>query len=159
MVGGRPTLRAAAAMASTASPSATPGCRLNEMVTDGNRPWWFTESGADRRTEMREGAQRNLLPLGDAHVDIPQGLRILPEFRRHFHHHVILVQRCVHGGYLALAEGVVERVVDQLRRDAEARRPWRGRRCTKDCRPRFCWSLLTSAMMGMARNSWYMRGA
>ena len=26
-------------MASTASPSATPGCRLNEMVTDGNRPW------------------------------------------------------------------------------------------------------------------------
>ena len=35
---------------------------------------------------------------------------------------MILVQRRIHGRDLALAEGVVERVVDQLRRDAETRR-------------------------------------
>ncbi len=51
-----------------------------------------------------------------------QKVGILPVLRRHFHHHVILVQRRVHGGDLALAEGVVQGVVDQLRRDAEARR-------------------------------------
>ena len=30
----------------TASPSDTPGARLNESVTTGNCPWWFTASGA-----------------------------------------------------------------------------------------------------------------
>src|SRR4029079_12133298 len=29
----------------TASPSATPGCRLNEIVTDGSWPVWLTTSG------------------------------------------------------------------------------------------------------------------
>ena len=27
-------------------PSAAPGARLNEMVTQGNWPWWFTDSGS-----------------------------------------------------------------------------------------------------------------
>ena len=113
--------RAASSIASTASPSATPGSRLNEMVTDGNSPWWLTASGADGGTVVGEGAQRNLLAAGRAHVNLAQGFGILPELRRRFHHHVILIERRVHGGHLALAEGVVERVVDQLRRDAEAR--------------------------------------
>src|SRR6266851_1270417 len=30
----------------TASPSATPGARLNDTVTAGNWPWWLTVSGA-----------------------------------------------------------------------------------------------------------------
>ena len=31
---------------STASPSEWPGARLNEIVTDGNWPWWLMVSGA-----------------------------------------------------------------------------------------------------------------
>jgi hypothetical protein len=61
-------------------------------------------------------------PAGRVDVHVAQGQGILPVLRRHFHHHVILVERLVHGGYLALAEGIVKRVVEQLRRDAEARR-------------------------------------
>ena len=59
--------------------------------------------------------------LRTAYVDLLQELRILPEARRRFHHHVILIERRIHGGDLALAKGVVQHVVDQLRRDAEAR--------------------------------------
>src|SRR5688500_6253170 len=36
---------AAASICATASPSATPGARLNEMVTDGSCPVWPTLSG------------------------------------------------------------------------------------------------------------------
>ena len=75
----------------------------------------------DGRTVMGDGAQGNLLAAGRAHIDVAQGLRVLPVPRGGLHHHVILVQRLVHGRDLALAEGVVQRVVDQLRRDAEAR--------------------------------------
>ena len=41
---------------------------------------------------------------------------------RTFEHDAVLVQLREHGRDLALAEGVVERVVDRLRRDAEPRR-------------------------------------
>ena len=51
-----------------------------------------------------------------------RAVRVLPELRVHFHHHVILIQRRVHRRDLALAEGVVERIVDRLRRDPESRR-------------------------------------
>ena len=42
---GRSRFLAAPVMASTASPSAMPGRRLNDSVTAGNWPWWLTESG------------------------------------------------------------------------------------------------------------------
>jgi hypothetical protein len=61
-------------------------------------------------------------PLEDGSIDVLQGLGALPEARLDLHHHVILVERAVHDRNLALAEGVVERVVDELRGDAEARR-------------------------------------
>src|ERR1017187_2051217 len=48
-------------------------------------------------------------------------MRVLPEAGGGLHHDVILVQRLIHGGYLALAEVVVQRVIDQLGRNAEAR--------------------------------------
>ena len=35
----------AASMTATASLSATPGARLNEIVVAANRPWWLTASG------------------------------------------------------------------------------------------------------------------
>src|SRR5690348_18020633 len=37
---------------STASPSATPGARLNESVTAGNWPWWLTVSGDRKSTRL-----------------------------------------------------------------------------------------------------------
>ncbi len=67
-------------------------------------------------------AQRNFVSRRAKKRRSGAGIGILPVLRRRFHHHVILIQRRVHGGHLALAEGVVERVVDQLRRNAEARR-------------------------------------
>ena len=41
----------------TASPSDTPGATLNDSVTDGNWPWWFTVSGSILRPEMGHRAQ------------------------------------------------------------------------------------------------------
>ena len=71
---------------------------------------------------LGDGIQRNLLPTRRMHVNVTQGFRILQKFRRRFHHHVILIQRRIHGRHLALPEGVIEGVVDQLWRDAESRR-------------------------------------
>ena len=52
-------------MASTASPSATPGCRLKEMVTAGKRPWWFTASGAVMEVSLAMALKGTCFPLGD----------------------------------------------------------------------------------------------
>ena len=57
-----------------------------------------------------------------ADIDVVQRLRVLPELRRHLHHHVILVLRVVDHRDLALAEGVVERVVDLADGQPEPRR-------------------------------------
>ena len=69
--------------------------------------------------ERRERHERAVARRGRARTSRPS--RVLPELRVHLHDHVVLVERGVHRRDLALAEGVVERVVDGLRRDAEAR--------------------------------------
>ncbi len=46
-----------------------------------------------------------------ADIDVAQRLRALPEFRRHLHDHLVLVLVLVDGRDLALAEGVVQRIV------------------------------------------------
>src|SRR5438132_1264658 len=66
-------------------------------------------------------AERHHAALGGREIDFLEALGALPEARLDFHHHVILVERAVHDRNLALAESVVERVVDELRGDAEAR--------------------------------------
>src|SRR6516165_1229699 len=53
-------------------------------------------------------------------VDIGERGRVLRVARVDLHHDVILIDRAVDDGDLALAEGVVERVVDLRRRDAQA---------------------------------------
>ena len=70
---------------------------------------------------MGEGAERNLCAGGRARRRCSQGVGILLEFGLHFQDHVVLVELRENGRDLALAEGVVERVVDRLRSDAEAR--------------------------------------
>ncbi len=54
-----------------------------------------------------------------ADIDVLERLRILPEPRRHFHDHVILVAGDIDRRHLALAECVIERVVDLADGDPE----------------------------------------
>src|ERR1019366_6071500 len=67
-----------------------------------------------------QSAQGYLLAARRAYINLSEELRILPELRRRLHHNVVLVQRGVHRGHLALAERVVKSIVDQLGLDAEA---------------------------------------
>src|SRR6185437_12600100 len=57
--GGMPISVAAFVMASTASPSATPGCRLKLSVTAGNWPWCATESGPTLPVSTYQRGQRH----------------------------------------------------------------------------------------------------
>ena len=52
-------------MASTASPSGTPGRRLKEMVTGGKKALVIHRQRRGAGSDMRDGAQGNLVPLGD----------------------------------------------------------------------------------------------
>ena len=87
--------------------------RKEALVSDGQR--------CGCRRKRAEGAQRDLLSPWRTHIDFAQRQRILPVFRRGLHHHVVLIQCSLHRRYGSLANLVIERVVDELRRDAEAR--------------------------------------
>ena len=52
--------------------------------------------------------------MGDVGGNMNQleGVRVLPELRRHLHYHVVLVQLGVHGGDFALPESIVQGIVD-----------------------------------------------
>ena len=74
--------------------------------------------------DLDEGRQRHLLARqrrGD--VELVEQRRVLLQLRRHFQHHVIAVGLGEVLRDLALADRVVQRRVDQCRRNAEARRP------------------------------------
>src|SRR5437667_146047 len=60
--------------------------------------------------------------VGRAEVEVLELLRALLELGHHLQHDVVLVQLGEHDRDLPLAEGIVERLVDHRRRDAEARR-------------------------------------
>jgi hypothetical protein len=47
----------------TASPMATPGCKLNEMVTEGSCPMWFTVSGPRLVTSLATVLSDTSCPL------------------------------------------------------------------------------------------------
>ena len=68
----------------------------------------------------------------------------LLEARRPFHDHRVLVELVVDGRHRALAEGVVERVVDRARASRPGARRRRGRPSTKVSTPLSDWSLSTS---------------
>ena len=70
---------------------------------------------------VREGAHRYEASARGAHVDVLQGVGVLLIARVDFKHHVILVQLRVDGRDLALAEGVIQGLVDRLGGDAQAR--------------------------------------
>src|SRR5262245_45455616 len=70
---------------------------------------------------MCKRTERNLESIASNDIDISQRLWILPKPRLGFHYHMILVQWGVHGGYLTLAESVVEGVVNKLGGNVEPR--------------------------------------
>ena len=104
----------------TASLRAIPGARLNDKVTDGKLSLMVHCERRRGRRVMGECAQRNHPAVSRANVDLFQSFRALPELRLHFHDNVVLIQLRVHRRYLPLPEGIVERVVDHLRRDAKS---------------------------------------
>src|SRR5487761_221363 len=75
--------------------------------------------GCRSRGKIGEGAERNLDAVLRTDVDGFQSVRILLEVRCNFQYDVILVELAEYGGYLALPEGVVERVIDHRRSDAK----------------------------------------
>ena len=75
----------------------------------------------DLRGEMGERAQRDLRPAGASYIDLRQCRRILLELGLDLENDLVLVGRGVHRCDLALAERVVERLVDQRWRNAHPR--------------------------------------
>ena len=106
-------------MPSVAWPRETPGARLNEIVTDGKLALVIHRQRYVRGLEVSERRQRYGCAAGGAQINILQRLGRLLELRRDFHDHVVLVERTVHGGNLPLPEGVVERVINILRRNSQ----------------------------------------
>ena len=100
--------------------------RIGGLIARGLR----VGGGCGRRRALGyDGARHRIGRLGAADraaggrdIDVLQRLRILPVARRHLHDDVVLVARDIDGRDLALAEGVVERVVDLAHGDAEPRR-------------------------------------
>ena len=94
-----------------------PGCRRGLIAAVLSRG--FDEHRAVQRLGRLCAADR---PPTGADIDLAQDFGALPEFRRHFHHDVVLVPRRVNGGHLPLAEGIVQRVIDLTDRKPEPRR-------------------------------------
>jgi hypothetical protein len=69
--------------------------------------------------DPREDVQRHR-PAAPAHFQLLQRLRPLLKFRHHLKNDAVLVQLREHGGDLPLAEGIVECIGDELRRDTHA---------------------------------------
>ena len=70
----------------------------------------------------RKGRQRHLIARGRRlHIDLVQRVEAALQFRQHFEDHVIAVELRKILRHLALAERIIQRVVDQLRLDAVAR--------------------------------------
>src|SRR5271157_5476653 len=55
--------------ASTASPNEAPGARLNDSVTTGNWPWWFTVIGTDVISTRLKALSGTWPPFGKAWLD------------------------------------------------------------------------------------------
>src|SRR5260370_23486033 len=77
--------------------------------------------GGVARVETRESAERYLRAVGRLYIDIFQRIRILLKLRIDFQDNVILIELGKNGGDLALAKGIVERVVNVGKKNAQTR--------------------------------------
>ena len=73
------------------------------------------------RFKVAEGRQRHLRAGGGFHIDAGERTQVLAKLRINLQHHVILVELGKHGGDLALAKSVIERIVNGLRQDSKTR--------------------------------------
>jgi hypothetical protein len=98
---------------------------LNESVTDGNCPWWLTESAVDLGRRLGDGAERHLARRLLARRCASSASGSARYCGLHLEDDVVLVELGEVVADLALAERVVERVVDVAavmpRRDAVSR--------------------------------------
>ena len=118
---------------------------MNESVTTGNWLWWLIVigdgivAGVHERSKRSRRKRRRARESGigprqrdggcqigrrrsDRHIHVSQRSRILLIAGRHFENHVELIGLRIDRRYLPLAEGIVERVVDVLRGDAQPAR-------------------------------------
>ena len=105
-------------------------------MTAGNWPWWLTERDVLPVGNFATLRERNLLPSFDLHVDLLERRRVLLILGSHFEDDVVLVVALVEGRDLALAKGIVERVVDRLRVETPSRAAASRSTTTFVCRPR-----------------------
>ena len=105
-----------------ASPKDTPGARLNDSVTDGILSLMVDRQRRVRRLVVGKRRERNRSRRWRRERKyLCSASGAVGKFRSDLHHHVILVQRLVHGRDLALPESIVERVVDVAVRNAQPR--------------------------------------
>ncbi len=100
-----------------------------------------------------EGVERDHAAGAGVHVGGPESARAEQKLRGGLQHHVVLVERGVDGGDLRLAKTEVQRIINELRSDAVSARPRGGRSSSIICKPRFCWSVVTSLSCGILRIS------
>ena len=94
------------------------------LVKDVPRVMGFIGGTSDRPAPITEKEAMAILDraAGAADIDVIQLAGMLPKVGLDLQNDAVLVQLGEDGGDLPLAEGVVERVVDHLRRDPEPRR-------------------------------------
>ena len=102
---------------------------MKDRVTDGYMLWWLIDKKfVGSLVHLTKGAERDRLTgARRIHIDIVESSRRALQLGQHLHHHVIAVELGEILRHLPLPERVVERIVDQLRLDAEAGLPGRGR--------------------------------
>ena len=105
--------------AASAGPSGAFPFRLKLMVADGNSPWWLTPSGAVVLCQRDHFAQRHHAGGLRGDVDALQRVGAELEMGIHLLDDIVLAEGREELRDRPLAEGVVERVVDSGRRDAE----------------------------------------
>src|SRR5262249_19183322 len=108
---------------------------------------------------MGEGTERHQRAARRPHIDMLQAIGVLQEGRPHFQHHMVLIQRLVHRGDLALAKGIVECILDRCLACSQAGGGGReagaggGARfmASDGSRPGFCRVVVASVNRGSAR--------
>ena len=88
---------------------------------DGELSLVIHRQGGGGLLDARKRAQRRHAAAGGANVDVGQIFRPAVQLGLGFQHDAVLVQLREQDKYLPLAEGVVQRVVDHLRRDPQPR--------------------------------------
>ena len=122
--GGKCTACSARSISSTAVLKEASGARLNDTVTAGNCARWLITSGDLVTLMSAMPLKRHLAGAAGLgrQIQVAERLQIRQALGLRNQHHAILIGLIENGGDDALAERIVERIVDGRRGDAVARR-------------------------------------